>query len=127
MWKIGLLLMVAVITGCQRSPSSEAIHPQSITLAYLTLHDCALVHLALAKGFFAQEGLQVRPQLHEFGKQALASVLAGKADLATVAETPFTLAVLNGEQVAAVASIFTSSNDNAIVGRRDHGILSPAD
>lgn len=98
-----------------------------VTVAYTTQPDCALVHIAAAKGFFAEEGLQVQPQMHSYGKAALKSVLEGKADFATVAETPLMFAALSGEKVLVVAGICTTSKNNAIIGRKDRGVLNPGD
>ncbi len=122
-----MLLLVFSIMGCQKSSSRKEGQPRDITLAYTTQHDCVLVHVAMAKGYFAQEGLHVRPMLHAFGKAALDSVIEGKADLATVAETPVMFAVLNGEPIAIVASIFSSNKNNAIVADKERGISVPRD
>jgi NitT/TauT family transport system substrate-binding protein len=96
-------------------------------MAYTGQPDCALVHVAMRKGFFAQEGLEVQPQMHTYGKAALKSVLEGNADLATAAETPIMLAALKGEKLFIVAGIFSTSNNNAIIGRKDRGVLQPRD
>jgi ABC-type nitrate/sulfonate/bicarbonate transport system substrate-binding protein len=123
---IVIAVCFAALSGCQRSPSPKK-PPQKITIAYTTQPDSALVHIALQKGFFAEEGLEVQPQLHSFGKAALKSVLEGKADLATAAETPLMFAALDGEKFFIVAGIFTTSRNNAIIGRRDLGISQAAD
>jgi NitT/TauT family transport system substrate-binding protein len=54
-------------------------------------------------------------------------MLAGKADIATVAETPFLLAVMDGAKISLLATIQTANSVNAIVARRDKGILAPRD
>jgi ABC-type nitrate/sulfonate/bicarbonate transport system substrate-binding protein len=123
---IVIAMCLAALSGCQRSPSQQK-PLQKITIAYTTQPDGALVHIALQKGFFAEEGLEVQQQLHNFGKAALKSVLEGKADLATAAETPLMFAALDGEKFFIVAGIFTTSRNNAIIGRRDLGISQAAD
>src|SRR5664279_5790033 len=62
--------------------------PEKITIAYSTASNAILMYIAFAKGFLAEEGLDATPQPHAFGKLALNAVLAGKADLATAADTP---------------------------------------
>jgi len=57
----------------------------------------------------------------------LQAVVDGKADFATVAETPLMFSILRGEQVAAIANIVTSSSNHAIVARRNAGIAELAD
>lgn len=128
MLKFGLTLMcVATLVGCQKSPPQMKKPPQKITLAHATLAHCALVYIAMAKGYFTEEGLDVQPQIHTYGKSALDSVLAGKADLATVAETPVMFAVLKGEKIFIVANISNSNKDVAVIARRDNGISVPGD
>ena len=123
-----VLLMSLSAAGCQQSPPPEAVVlPVQVRLAYPSQHDASLVHLAVAKGFFREEGVIVLPLIHSFGKQALEAVLEGKADLATVAETPFMFAALRGEKVSIVASIFSSGQNHAIVASRRRGVASPGE
>jgi ABC-type nitrate/sulfonate/bicarbonate transport system substrate-binding protein len=117
---------LAVLSACQPATHQKK-PPQKITIAYTTQPDSALVHIAVQQGYFTEEGLEVLPQMHNYGKAALKSVLEGKADLATAAETPLMFAALNGEQFFIVAGIFSTSKNNAIVARRDLGISQPAD
>jgi NitT/TauT family transport system substrate-binding protein len=79
------------------------------------------------KGFFLQDGLEVNAQKYPLGKFALQAVLEGKADIATVAETPFMLAVMKGEDIAIIATIQRSKNNYTVIARRDRGIHSPQD
>lgn len=126
MLRAGLILLICLIAaGCHVSTSGESRSPVKVRLAYATQHDCALVHIAVARGFFRDEAVEIEPLLLSFGKQALDTVLQGKADLATVAETPFMLAVLRGEKVSAIATIFTSDRNHAILVRRASGVSKP--
>jgi NitT/TauT family transport system substrate-binding protein len=121
-----VLLLILMLAGCERSARPPG-PPLQVRLAYTTQHDCGLVHLAQASGLFRQEGLSVQPLIRSFGKEALEMVLAGQADLATVAETPFMLAVLNGKKIAVAASIFSSDGNNAIAANRERGIAKISD
>lgn len=87
----------------------------------------ALAHVAVAKGYFEAEGLSPTIERHAFGKPALAAAIAGKADLATCAETPLVHASLKGEPVAFVATIATTATGSAIIGKRSAGVHAPAD
>jgi ABC-type nitrate/sulfonate/bicarbonate transport system substrate-binding protein len=82
--------------------------------------------VAQQQKLFAQQGLDVTLTRFVLGKQALQAVLDGKADVAVVADTPFVLAVLRGERVAALATIYESRKTIAIVGRRDSGVTDTA-
>jgi ABC-type nitrate/sulfonate/bicarbonate transport system substrate-binding protein len=119
------LVGLAALPGCRREQKVEA--SEAIVLALGTTPHAALAHIAVAKGFFAEEGLAVTVQPHEFGRLALASMLAGKADLATVAETPVVFSTLRGNRSVLVATIATSSKGTAVVARRSAGITTPAD
>lgn len=101
--------------------------PEKVTIAYSTTTDSVLAEVAQMQGFYLQKGLEAIPQKYPYGKIALQAVLEGRADFATVAETPIMFAVLNGEKLYVIATIQTSSKANAIVARKDKGILTPAD
>jgi NitT/TauT family transport system substrate-binding protein len=122
--------LLAALVGCQKSPSQsaeQAAPPQKITVAYTYQPQSTLVHIAVAKGYFAEEGLDVQPLMHTYGKAALQSVLEDKADFATVAETPVMFNVLKGEKIFVIANIEASAMNNAIVARKDAGISATGD
>ena len=133
MWNALLMVaLVAALTGCQKSsPEYDKQHRadalQKITVAYTYQPQSTLVHVAVAKGFFTQEGLEVQPLMQTYGKAALQSVLDEKADFATVAETPIMFSVLKGEKISVIANIEASSKNNAIVARKDAGISTTGD
>ena len=54
-------------------------------------------------------------------------MLEGKADFATVAETPVMFTIMNGEKISIIATIQTSIRNVAIIARKDKGILGPRD
>ena len=73
--------------GCRPFPQQTG-PPEKITIAFPTLPHSTLVHIAPAKGYFTQGGLDVTPQPHAFGKAAPDALIEGKAELATAADTP---------------------------------------
>lgn len=124
------LAILGVITGglfgC--APDQKQSGPrEQVTIAYSAASNAILMYIALAKGYLVEEGLEVTAQPHAFGKMALNSLLQGKADLATVASTPVMFAIMDGKNITTLASIQTSSRNEAIVARRDRGISQPAD
>lgn len=126
--RLGLVTLLTLsIAACQKSPDKSAGPPEKLTIAYATFPQTALVHIAFTKGFFSAEGLDVTAQPHEFGRQALNSVLEGKADLATPADTPIMFAVTGGKKICTLAIIATSNENLAVVARKDGGITVPAD
>ncbi len=122
-----VLGLIAILPLAYKPAPKQTGPREKMTLAYSTATNAILVHIALAKHFFLEEGLDVEPQPHAFGRLALNAVLAGKADLATVADTPIVLAIMNGEKITTLAAIQTSNKDLAIIARRDRGIGKPAD
>lgn len=133
MWKILVsLCFIAALTGCDKPSPLGAVHSstdalQKITVAYTFQPQSTLVHIAVKQGYFAAEGLAVESLLHTYGKAALQSVTEGKADFATVAETPVMFNVLKGEKIFVIANIEASTTNNAIVARKSAGIAQPAD
>ncbi len=126
------LLFLAALSGCQKAPSKDAGRRstaplQKITFAYTVQPQGTLIHVAVAKGYFIEEGLDVQTSLHTFGKVALQTLLDQKADFAAVAETPFMFSVLKGEKICIIANIDASNSNNAIAARKDAGIFAPGD
>lgn len=115
------------LTACQEQPEKPAGPPEKITIAYTNNLNPVLVHIAFAKGYFKEEGLEATPQLHAFGKPALQSMLEGNADIATAADTPIMFAVMDGRKIAILAVIETADRSDGIVARRDRGIAEPSD
>lgn len=101
--------------------------PEAVTFAYTVLPDAALAQIATANGYYLQEGLAVTPQMHQIGKEALQAVLDGKADFATVAETPVMFSIMKGDKIAIIATIDTSNKNMAIVARKDRSMRGFAD
>ena len=122
-----LLLFVLSLTACQKQPEKQTGPPEKITIAYVTHAGSVLVHIAFAKDYFKEEGLDAVPQPHAFGKLALQAVIDGKADLATVADTPTMFAIMDGRRITTLAVIQTSRRNVAIVAWGDRGITKPSD
>jgi NitT/TauT family transport system substrate-binding protein len=119
------LTCAACLVACGTKPDAGAPR-EKLTIAYATIFYAALAQIALVKGYFAEEGLDVTPRLFPYGKVALEQMLKGDADFATVAETPALFAILGGAPLSIIATILTSNNDHAIVARKDRGIVSVA-
>lgn len=128
MWKSSFIfVLIIALMGCQKTPSQTAEPLQKITVAYTYQPQSTLVHVAVKKGYFAEEGLDVQSLMHTYGKAALQSVVENKADFATVAETPVMFNVLKGEKIYVIANIEINSMNNGIVARKTAGIATPGD
>ena len=98
-----------------------------ITIAIPTLPHYGLMFIAMAKNYFQEEGLDIKPQLYIYGKAALQALTEGKVDLAVGGDTPTMMALLKGEKILIIAEIHSSEKDVAIIARKDKGISTPQD
>ena len=121
------LALFAFFLSCTRTDHKSAGPAEKVIFANIVLPNAALVHVAQMKGYYLKVGLDVTAQTHQMGKAALQSVLDGKADFATVAETPIMFAIMRGEKISIIATINTSNKDMAIIARKDKDILIPLD
>jgi NitT/TauT family transport system substrate-binding protein len=133
LWGGGVLLAVALLgaglyffAGLGPTPQPDA-PARKITIA-TTLHaGAAPLYVAVEKGYFKEEGLDVTLAPFTSGKAGLAAVLDSKADFATVAEIPLALAAMQGERIAIVATFFSGARDHKVIARKDRGIAAPLD
>ena len=92
------------LSGCTQPDRTTEGRPEKITIAYGTPPSTALADVAQVAGYFHQQGLEATPHFHPSGMAALNEVLEGKADIATVAETPVMFAVMKGRMIFITAS-----------------------
>jgi len=125
-----VIAFVMLVAGCKRAENVPDAKSRgtadSVTIDMSVYGGAALIYIALAKRLFEDEGLKITVQTHSTGKESLDAVLSGGADVATVAELPITLAILEGRPVAIVATLASGESDYGVVGRSDKGIAGPA-
>lgn len=128
-WKPAAALALVLLIGGAAwlawrlsAPARPAGPDFAMRLAIPTQLAAGAVYVAAHEQLFAQQGLAVELKRFELGKQALQTVIEGGADLAIVADTPFMLAVLKGEPVAALATVYESRKTIAILGQRERGV-----
>jgi ABC-type nitrate/sulfonate/bicarbonate transport system substrate-binding protein len=126
------IFIAASMAGCDKSAPQSAAQRQDqplqkVTFAYTNQPQSTLAHVATAKGYFTEEGLEVQPQTHAYGRTALNSVIENKADFATVAETPVMFSVLKGDRIFVIANIEASTANNAVVARKGSGVAAFGD
>jgi len=104
-------------------PSAPPLAPlPPVTIAAPLLLNAAPMFVANAQGLFEKAGVNVVNQPFALGRDALKSVLDGKADLAVVADAPVMLATLAGADVVILTGISSSPRAMSIVARVDRGI-----
>jgi sulfonate transport system substrate-binding protein len=121
------LISAGFLIGCTKTDHKPVAPLETTTIACAATPDSALVQVAHAQGYFLHEGLETTPQMYPYGKVALQALLDGKADFATVAETPVMFSIMKGEKIAIVATILTSGRNNAVIARKDKGIQTAYD
>jgi len=124
---VALLVIGACLFACDRTGRKAVGPAEKVTIAYSATTDAVLAEIAHSRGYYREEGLEAVSHEHPYGKPALMEVLEGKADFATVAETPVMFAIMKGAKISVIATIQTSRRVNGIVARKDKGILGPGD
>lgn len=122
---VAAFVVVVCCGACDRR--RETVEPKKVRVAYPSGFLPALYHVALAKGFFSAEGLEIEDRPCTYGKAALQSVVDGKADLAIAGETPFVFSATGGRKLSILAVVASTEKFNAIVARKDRGIEKPDD
>jgi NitT/TauT family transport system substrate-binding protein len=124
---LAVIVLALGYLGTRGQPLTRTFPVEKLSIALPVLPHTALLHVASAKGYFADEGLDVSILPVSHGVAAIGEVLQGKADLAVAAEVPFVISVMKGGALGMVASLVSVSNDNAIIARRDHAIAAVRD
>lgn len=131
-WGVALVtsaLVIAAVLAFGFAGRRGATVPPSdhLSIALSSTPHAALLHLAAARGYFAEEGLDVKIVPVGFGKVALDLLSQGKVDLAAAAEVPIVLSVLKGDSFDIAATVVSVSTEMAVVARRDRAISAPRD
>ncbi|MDO8605851.1 MAG: ABC transporter substrate-binding protein [Phaeospirillum sp.] len=122
-----LACLALAVWGVRALTGPSALPVETLRLAVSPQIMSALVFIAADKGFFRAEGLDVTLESFPFGKDALAKVIEGQADVATVAEVPVMWALLKGSRASVFSTIQATDHDITVIARKDAGIRSPAD
>ncbi len=85
-----------------------------------------LPFIALEKGYFQQEGLEIEPIYVNSGKEALNTLLSNDTDLALISETNLAFLSFSDQSVQIISEV-TQKCDHKILGRKDRGINQLSD
>ena len=119
--------LAAALYWTQSQRAAPPISTSSVTIALPTQINSASMLVAFGQGLFQKAGVNVVNQPFLLGKDALKSVLDGKADLAVVADVPVMFALNNGSDIAILAGISQARRALAIVARSDRAIAGMQD
>ena len=121
------LTLVGLLACDTKNRQNEQSQNEKITVADSTWLGSTALYVALKKGLFKEEGLDVSFRPCSSGHLGLAEALKGDVDLATEADTPIARAAIKGEPVAIVATIAEINRAILIIARKDHGISMAKD
>jgi ABC-type nitrate/sulfonate/bicarbonate transport system substrate-binding protein len=123
-----LLVGLILLSGCDSSnPKNDSVG--STAPLIISTHKgyySALLWLAKNQGYFPHHGVNVQLQAEESGVASLRRLVAGEADLATVAEFVFVSQHSQNPDLRILASV-AEANVLKIIARKDHGISQKSD
>jgi ABC-type nitrate/sulfonate/bicarbonate transport system substrate-binding protein len=99
------LIFLIALAACQKASTQSAEPAQKIRVSSTTQPQSTLIHVAVTKGYFVEECLEVESLIASYGKASLPTFIDNKSDFAAVAETPFMFNVLKGEKIFVIANI----------------------
>ncbi len=125
---LGLLaLLLALLSGCAKEkPKSAGVPAQKVRFTYQDRVADAASMIAVEKGFFRAEGLEVKPLAFSNGPACSEALFSGAADIGTMGDTTAVIAV-SRSPVKIIASHGGGENRHRIIVAKDSPIHSPAD
>lgn len=119
-----IIMIMVLILGSHYSFSQVK---ERVRIGLPLQQQSSLAIIAVEKGFYSKEGLDVTVKEYPSGKRAVEGMLAGEVDVATTAETPIVFASFERQDFSIIASISSSDNILRIIARKDKGIQKPVD
>lgn len=117
---IVFLMLSFCISGCNNTPTEKITICQGGIIL-------ALPMLAIEKGYFEKEGIEVSFKPTGDGKLAMDEFMAGKCDALTVGEPPIVKRALEKSDFAIIATVGSSDNATRIVADKRRNISTAAD
>ena len=119
----GIIAAVAALLLVKEpEPPHAALRPVRLhTNAYPL---SALLYIAADRGFFQRHGLGVTLTETPTGRDAVANLVAGEADVAVAADIVIALNILTGKPLTIVATLGEAHGGHGLVARRDKGIAT---
>ncbi len=121
-WRLPVALAAAAACACARSGPEDRLALASAKVPML-----GLLFIAEQDGCFRAERLAVEHRAFPSGRDALAAMLSGHADVATCLETPVVLQAPAHPDLRILTSLHASRRDTRLVARADRRIATAAD
>lgn len=127
--KIIILISAVVITISLITPflRQNTNMTEEIVISVANQPAMGLIFIAQEKGFFKENGLNVKFRRHILGRDALKDVFQQKADLATVFDYVVIKNIYEGKKLNILTSLHNSNRYHAVASFKTAGIKSPED
>lgn len=114
-WSLSVLAMSVALTACgdgstgaNSTPDASATTTTILNVSLIPIIDVAPFYLAIDKGWFADEGLTVEPQMAQTGAATAAAVVSGEQQIGFAAIAPLLQAHVQGLPLNLVAPSVSS-------------------
>lgn len=112
-WSLSVLAMSVALTACGdgstgASSTPDASATTTLNVSLIPIIDVAPFYLAIDKGWFADEGLTVEPQMAQTGAATAAAVVSGEQQIGFAAIAPLLQAHVQGLPLQLVAPSVSS-------------------
>jgi NitT/TauT family transport system substrate-binding protein len=108
------------VASCRRAP-------ERLTIGHAPQPGTGLLLIAHARGYFADEGVEVVFREYGSGRDALAAVYAGEVDAAAAYLAPIAARAFETEDLRVLTTLHWSTADHRVLARRDRGVGAPGD
>jgi NitT/TauT family transport system substrate-binding protein len=121
-------LTAALVAGALAgaAPRPAAAELTKLVYALPTTVPAVIPYVAIDKGFFRQEEIEIDAKMFPSGREALQSLLTKHAQLQSVSETPVVHAMLQGNDIVTVATV-ARHIEAKLIAKPSRGIRSPVD
>lgn len=124
----GVLALIALTNACTKATRPSNVKSiQKVTADVTFQPHTVLVHVAIANGYFLDEGIDFQARYFGYGTTAMQSISNGEVDLATAAGTPVMFAILKDAKIVTLSYLAISSENIGVAARRDAGISTGKD
>jgi len=122
-----IIAVIAIsVGGCQQKPEEYTGPVEKVTIGVGVAPLSLLIWVAENEGYFADNGLDLEMKEYPSGKAALADLIDGKVDMATITEFGFMSKSFDEKDIRILSSI-TAATINSLIARKDKGIEEISD
>ena len=109
-----LVAALLLLTGCGDDEDSAAPSGENgvttITVGVLPIGNAAPLYLGMEKGFFEEEGLELKPQMAQSGNELVTTLVSGDSQVAFLGYVPVIVARAQGLPLKVVANADTGAD-----------------